>query len=820
MVSVVIKQEERCQLVVCRHGQDQASGQKFVLKPGDSVRFGRSARGNEVVLDYEGVSKHHAEITLREKLPEEVILGSDVKLPTMLSIRDLNSKNGIGIRKTPFEQESVPTIGSFERMQAATSQVVEDGFCIMIPAKSRHGDKQMSVEQRIITFYVSTVMIDVGMPGWLKALKEHWIMVQVQDSLKTAAELGQLAVCTKREDLEAMGLVHGHGHIGHGAPRVGRVEHYGDHGEAQEECEDVGSVCFEPTGKSTVQTWKWVGDGRGAYEKVENFAFVGQGAGSFERRLETQYPPTGGRFCPRWCFGACCCGLLAGFLIFLIIMFTRRQQADPLLECTKEIAMMDLWSETKKAFCCAHTGRYGCPPQPPPVPEQRPLPRPLPRPPPPVPSTPPGPDCLSGSISSWSKGKAAFCCKHVGRGCPLPVSMPYNCHAQQIETWAIGKKLWCCQNYQVGCPHYAPTLPYDCEAGASNWKKGWSSSKQAWCCSHNHVACMPSVPVVTPSSMPYDCHAGYSNWRTGWSEPKKGWCCDHFKRGCSDDPYDCDAGLSNWHVEWSEGKKFWCCEHRSKGCEAASSPYDCSSGYSSWQSTWTPGKKTWCCEKQHRGCQPHHWIHKPLFDCQVGYSQWSEAWTPAKKTWCCTHRKLGCAPAENYDCNAGFTNWRAGWSDDKKSWCCEHAQKGCSKMPYDCNAEYAKWKEGWSTAKKAWCCQHFQRGCGSGSSSYDCKAGLSNWRVGWSADKKSWCCTHAGTGCISHQHHVVYMHVPSHEVYAGHPLPWRAGHDYTTVHTFHPLKHAAPHTASTGAHGVHGSTGVQTAVHLPTIGAP
>jgi len=33
----------------------------------------------KVVLDYEGVSKHHAEVTLREKLPEEVILGSDVK---------------------------------------------------------------------------------------------------------------------------------------------------------------------------------------------------------------------------------------------------------------------------------------------------------------------------------------------------------------------------------------------------------------------------------------------------------------------------------------------------------------------------------------------------------------------------------------------------------------------------------------------------------------------------------------------------------------------------------------------------------------------
>lgn len=46
---VAVKQEERCQVVVCRHGQDLSSGAKFVLKPGDSVRIGRG-RGNEAEM--------------------------------------------------------------------------------------------------------------------------------------------------------------------------------------------------------------------------------------------------------------------------------------------------------------------------------------------------------------------------------------------------------------------------------------------------------------------------------------------------------------------------------------------------------------------------------------------------------------------------------------------------------------------------------------------------------------------------------------------------------------------------------------------------
>eukprot|EP00435_Cladocopium_sp_Y103_P017754 s607_g4.t1 len=163
MVAVVVRREERCQVVVCRYGQDLSSGSKFVLKPGDSIRFGRG-RGNEVVLDYEGVSKHHAEISLREKMPEELIHGSRAKSSTMLSLRDLSSKNGMGIRMEPFHQDSVPSISSFERIQSGTSQVVEDGCCIVIPAKSRNATKQMSIEQRMVTIHVSAVVVDVPVP--------------------------------------------------------------------------------------------------------------------------------------------------------------------------------------------------------------------------------------------------------------------------------------------------------------------------------------------------------------------------------------------------------------------------------------------------------------------------------------------------------------------------------------------------------------------------------------------------------------------------------------------------------------------------------
>mmetsp|Transcript_15401 Transcript_15401/g.18525 ORF Transcript_15401/g.18525 Transcript_15401/m.18525 type:complete len:184 (+) Transcript_15401:101-652(+) len=153
MVAVVVKQEERCQVIACRYGQDLSTGAKFVLKPGDSIRLGRG-RGSEVLLDYEGVSKHHAEI----------ILAADAKLTGTLLLRDLSSKNGMGIRRAPLDEEGALSIHSFERLPSGSSQVVHDGSCVVIPIKSRNAEKQMTVEQRMVTLHVRKVMVDVPVP--------------------------------------------------------------------------------------------------------------------------------------------------------------------------------------------------------------------------------------------------------------------------------------------------------------------------------------------------------------------------------------------------------------------------------------------------------------------------------------------------------------------------------------------------------------------------------------------------------------------------------------------------------------------------------
>merc|ERR1712232_1416503 len=41
----------------------------------------------------------------------------------------------------------------------------------------------------------------------------------------------------------------------------------------------------------------------------------------------------------------------------------------------------------------------------------------------------------------------------------------------------------------------------------------------------------PTPPPTT--SLPYDCQAGVSNWQMGWSDPKKAWCCAHGGKGCA-----------------------------------------------------------------------------------------------------------------------------------------------------------------------------------------------------------------------------------------------------------------------------------------------
>lgn len=289
----------------------------------------------------------------------------------------------------------------------------------------------------------------------------------------------------------------------HGSHGYLRTDHYSHSHDA--DWDDEGSVCFEPVPQSSVSSWKWVGDGRGAYEKVQNFTYVGQGAGSFERARTMNHGAETGSM-TLLCFRACWCGVVAGLLFFLILFLGRHHffalpvyrgvQADwsPVSQCLQDVSLMHQWTPQKRAFCCAHTGRYGCP-----VPA--------------LTTTEPKPSC-EGNVDFWSKRKMDWCCRYEGVGCaPVKISpapMPlHNCHARPIEAWSLSKMLWCCRNYEVGCPHYdvVSTPPFDCSAGVHFWHNGWSGAKKAFCCTQFHVGCVETTPAP-PKAVEYDFSQG------------------------------------------------------------------------------------------------------------------------------------------------------------------------------------------------------------------------------------------------------------------------------------------------------------------------
>lgn len=109
------------------------------------------------------------------------------------------------------------------------------------------------------------------------------------------------------------------------------------------------------------------------------------------------------------------------------------------------------WDAHKRTWCCIHH-HVGCP------------------------TTPCPYDCNAG-FSNWERGwsgpKKIFCCAHFSKGCPvtppapLPpaptTSLPFDCNAGYhgcyhclIKNWSIGKLAWCCQHMGRGCPTTPP----------------------------------------------------------------------------------------------------------------------------------------------------------------------------------------------------------------------------------------------------------------------------------------------------------------------------------------------------------------------------
>mmetsp|Transcript_61997 Transcript_61997/g.159989 ORF Transcript_61997/g.159989 Transcript_61997/m.159989 type:complete len:251 (+) Transcript_61997:547-1299(+) len=241
-------------------------------------------------------------------------------------------------------------------------------------------------------------------------------------------------------------------------------------------------------------SYNFVGNGRGGYEKVETLVWVGEGNGTYckEEMQGLATPSAGGR--RSTCYIAVMVSLLCiGAACMLSSVLTG--PADE--------------SVQSEGFQNAASGNASTLPHLPPNLA-------------PLPEVTAAPAAATSIVPAAASASAQFDCN--------------NGDAQEA-TWPREQKVWCCRNTGEGCP----TL--DCEAGYSDWERGWSPGKKKWCCAHENRGCAQATPGTaigtSSATLPpaeFDCTAQYSSWQQGWSGEKQTWCCWHVGRGCKDQP--------------------------------------------------------------------------------------------------------------------------------------------------------------------------------------------------------------------------------------------------------------------------------------------
>jgi len=475
--------------------------------------------------------------------------------------------------------------------------------------------------------------------------------------------------------------------------------------------------------------------GGSGYEKVETYAFVGDGRGGYEKVVTTTH--SGWR--PRKCAWVALLTLVAPAVLYGGTYFwagplARKQRIQQPGASSKQQLIV-----TPTAAATAMTT---------------------------VATTTSEPyDCSAGFsnwMAGWSKSKKVWCCTQYGRGClePSTTSVPYDCQVgfdnwQQI--WAFDKRAWCCTHEYVGC---ATTVPPSSTSTTSTTSTASTTTSTT-----------VTLPSTTPP--PFDCSEG-DPWAGNWASPKKVWCCIHHHRGCPTQPPPRkqvvpsspsddkqlelgakDAAKACSTICKHEGHLASCRDrvqwYASDKFAGTAKPQTCQSAYMVVVQECPVCLK---CPLAHTGCNNDGGplATSAAFDCDAGYLNWEKGWSTAKKSWCCTRMSRACDP---FDCDFGYAEFQTTWSATKRTWCCKDAGRGCTTSstttttaPYDCQHGYLK-STSWPPGKAAWCCKHAERGCPATTTTlpYDCISDLDGWKKVWSVDQQAWCCQYNGQGC-------------------------------------------------------------------------
>jgi len=133
----------QCEVTVVREGAGWH--RSFVLRVGNILRIGRGP-GNDIVLDFDGVSSYHAELFLRSSGASHG-----------LCVRD-NSKNGTGIRPGPNAPDSLSWANGiepvWETLRRGAFRSIDHGWQLVVPMKNGRGADQPPEQAHIMTLYV------------------------------------------------------------------------------------------------------------------------------------------------------------------------------------------------------------------------------------------------------------------------------------------------------------------------------------------------------------------------------------------------------------------------------------------------------------------------------------------------------------------------------------------------------------------------------------------------------------------------------------------------------------------------------------------
>mmetsp|Transcript_11873 Transcript_11873/g.33839 ORF Transcript_11873/g.33839 Transcript_11873/m.33839 type:complete len:279 (+) Transcript_11873:23-859(+) len=239
-------------------------------------------------------------------------------------------------------------------------------------------------------------------------------------------------------------------------------------------CPGADAVCFEAEGAVSAVDWRYVGEGRGGYSKVQSYNFVGQGRGSWnQEEVVTTYG---------WKLRPFCFGILVAMIVVMaayVVVTTGDLTATTsvakaeLFDCSSSAAM----SVVKREFCCRWhhtycdnpTGRKSA-----------------------TPSAHRRYDC-AGDLADWRikwpLKKQAWCCQHAGQGCVQTASPPRAFPSLPvIASTSAPPEAFMVQQPSPLRPE-GPGQLFDCDADLDNYAHAWSPTKQDFCCKRQNKGC-------------------------------------------------------------------------------------------------------------------------------------------------------------------------------------------------------------------------------------------------------------------------------------------------------------------------------------------